>query len=300
MDSYHTKIELYKQRQFGDKLNATFNFLRQEARPYFKAQMLISGPVAILCSILYGFFFVGWLAEINNAGQPGFMFSLSYFLNMLGTLIFSYILIIVVALVNYIYMRLYHEKGNESPTVSEVFEMVKQKLPGAIGLMIVMGFLIMIGFIALVIPGIYFMVVGTLTIPILVNDDTSVFDTISRAFKLINDKWWSTFGLLIITGIIASLISMVISLPASVLFGAEAILSIQSGNLNSSTMFSPWVMAISSLLSYVGSIVGNTITQSAVGFQYYNLVEMKESRGLMEKIDGVGRSTEDDANEGIY
>ncbi|MDZ7848230.1 MAG: hypothetical protein U5L96_16565 [Owenweeksia sp.] len=40
--------------------------------------------------------------------------------------------------------------------------------------------------------------------------------------------------------------------------------------------------------------------QIAIGFQYFNLVEMKESRGLLGEIDQVGQSDENSANEGEY
>lgn len=300
MEHFNPKIELYQQRQFGDKLNATFTFLRQEARPYFKAQLIISGPVAIICAVLYSMVFSTLMADLGQVGQPGYVFSYSYFFNFFGTLIFTYLLLMVVALVNYAYMRLYHDKGLESPSVGEVWELVKRKLLPTIGLMIIMSVLIMAGFFCLIIPGIYIMGVSFLTIPILVNDEVGVFGTVGRAFRLIGGKWWSTFGIALVTGIIAAIIRAVISLPATILFGAETFLSLDSGTFEPATAFSPWTLALSSLLGYVGAIVGNTISQSALGFQYYNLVEMKESRGLLGQIDQVGKKEEDNANEGEY
>ena len=46
------KIEYHKTRDFGKKINATIEFIKQNFKPLFKAMLFIAGPPIILGSIL--------------------------------------------------------------------------------------------------------------------------------------------------------------------------------------------------------------------------------------------------------
>ena len=59
--AYSPQIEFYKKRQFSDKINATFTFLRENAWPYIKIQLMIAGPILLLTNILTNQLSIGFL-----------------------------------------------------------------------------------------------------------------------------------------------------------------------------------------------------------------------------------------------
>lgn len=51
--AYAQKIIFYKKRDFSQKINATIEFIRQNAKPLGKAILFIVGPLAILNGLLF-------------------------------------------------------------------------------------------------------------------------------------------------------------------------------------------------------------------------------------------------------
>lgn len=296
------RLKLYQQRHFSDKINITFSFLRENAAPFFKAQLFIAGPVALLTTLMYTLAFSALFSDLSATASPDYMLSYSYFLNTMVTVLLSMLLMVAISLVSFSYMKLYHLRAEGRPEVPEVWQVVKRKILPALGLYVVMAVMVIVGFFFFFIPGIYLAVVLSLAVPVLVNDDKPVFASVGRCFDLIKGKWWSTFGLIFIMAIIAYIISALISVPASMLIWGQMFLSLDDISQGASPHIAPWALGLTALFSYAGAMVSNSIIQTAIGFQYYNLVERKESRGLMEDIEKVGdeREARNPANEGEY
>ena len=291
MDRYQ-KIELYKRRAFGEKLGATFDFLRQNAGRYFKAQLIISGPIALLATIASSFIFGEMFQQVIQQ-NPEAMFSASYMTGIFGNIIINFFMVLVVMLVHFAYLKEYEQKPIVSITTQSIFQRVKDKLLPGIGATVIVYILTIVGFVLFVIPGIYVSVVGSLVLPILMMERISPVDAVGRAFRLITDKWWSTFGLLLVSGIVGSLVGNVIALPPTIAIFVEGLLSAESDPMNfAETTFSGWRLALINLFSYVGTIAQYSIVLCAVGFQYTNLIEMKESKGLLEEIDRMDEDEE--------
>lgn len=58
---------------------------------------------------------------------------------------------------------------------------------------VLLGILVLVGFLCFVIPGIYMLVPAMLWPYVMVKERLSIIDSISRAFKLANGFWWATF-----------------------------------------------------------------------------------------------------------
>ena len=294
------KIELYKRRKFSDKLNITFAFIRQNAAPFFKAQLYISGPVAIIATLISVL-----LQKSLNPQMVGtsFMFSRAYFSVLSGSMLIYFLLYLAISLVTYSYVKEYHLSADGKVEVKPVFHRMARHLLSGAGALILIYIIVLIGFFLLIIPGFYLAVATSLVLPVLVFEEGGVFNALERSFFLIKDKWWSTFGLLIIMVILSYIIILVFTLPTSIIFGMAAYTSLSSQNAEAlnSVNSDLWVMVLGSLLSYLGTIVGSTLIQLVLSFQYGNLVEMKESRGLMSEIEGLDQEGKrDSASEGEY
>jgi hypothetical protein len=103
---------------------------------------------------------------------------------------------------------------------------------------------------------------------------------------LIKGKWWSTFGLLMVLGLIVSITSSLVAIPWSITNMASSLHKIsQGGEVGTGT---DWLGIISNTLKYLLQYLLGVLTQIGLIFQYFNLVEMKESKGLMQKMETMG------------
>ncbi len=281
------EINLREQRDFGQKFNAVFTFVQQNLKPLFKCVLFMVGPLVLVGGIFYGIFYT----KVMTASVMGS--SLDEFSNLSNTLL-SYLFLGAASLWLQIVVLTYmaeYLSGNRTITPATVWNRAKGKIGSVIGAAFVMGIMIMIGFILLLVPGVYLAIVLSLAIPVLIFEDKVVFDAIGRCFSLIQGKWWSTFGILSVIGIISGVASSIFTIPFIVMFVISLLM--QTGELG------VFFMILFSCVMYLGSYLISTLPVLAIGFQYFNLVERKESTGLLEKIDQIGKPAEK-ANEGEF
>lgn len=299
--SHSPQLEFYKKRQFGDKLNATFVFIRENALPYFKVQLMIAGPILLISGILmneraFGLFDLNMDEGITANDIIGMMEI--YGLMLLTSLIST----TVIPAVTYGYMVAYQENDPKDITVTSVVKGFSGRFFNILGLNILTYIVVVIGMFFLIIPGIYLAIVLSLGAAIIVFEKSNPIDAFGRAFKLISGKWWSTFGILVVMGIIGYIISFFFGLPRAIFFGIEAFTSIQeSGNLDGLTEMSTpdqLLNIVFSLFETFGQILLYALVYIAMAFQYFNLVERRESRGLVAKIEKMDADAgEEDADE---
>ena len=80
---------------------------------------------------------------------------------------------------------------------------------------IITGILIVLGFIALVVPGVILALMFSLVYPALMLEGTGVLGSLSRSRELVSNRWLKTFGLLLLLGIIVAILNGVFVLIAS-------------------------------------------------------------------------------------
>lgn len=292
------KIELRKTRDFGEKFNVTFEFIRQNYKGFMPAVLYISVPLVVIGMIIISYYTYFILIDEAGAmaGSTNPFAILTIMGSFMGLALVAYLFIAVGYLINtsliYNYMRIYSERENPtSITVGELWQESKNDL----GSIFVAGLLVVIvgtiGFIFLIIPGIYLMVTLSLILPILIFERKSIGDAFSRCFYLIKDKWWSTFGLIFVALIIQSTISIIFNIPQYIFSFIIGIYDVSSDFL---TDFAPWkkvALILASCVSVIGSTLLYCISYIAIAFQYFNLVERREATGLMNQIEGFGTST---------
>lgn len=286
---YQQKIKLYKIRSFSEKLNATIEFIRQNILPLGKAVIYIIGPLSILSGLLltqyFGFLFDNMQSEnFENIQNPfGAVFNSSYFGFIILSMVSAALNISVV--VNY--MRLYQQKYPEEITVTEVLNLSWRDILPLVGLFVVAGVLIILSFMFFIIPGIFMMIVLSLASTALIFERKGIFEAISRSFKLIKGKWWSTFGLVVVTYFIMQAVAMIFIIPFYVFYFLGILTMVEETGI--STDVNALWFQVGLTLSIIFMILGSFITQCipviAINFQYFNLVERQESVGLMGEIE---------------
>ncbi|MFD5825671.1 hypothetical protein [Lentzea sp. NPDC060358] len=160
---------------------------------------------------------------------------------LLGTVFLSGFITVVVG----------HAVLGEPVTFAQAWEEFKPRLLPLLGATLLSGLVITVGLVFCVIPGIYLYVIFALVTPALVLERCGVGAAFGRSNTLVKGAWWRTFGVLLLTIVIGSVISWIISLPFGLLGAA-------------STGFSADPTAVLSVgalvLSTVGAIIASTIT----------------------------------------
>ena len=150
----------------------------------------------------------------------------------------------------------------------------------------------MIGLVGIVVI-MYFFIMYSLSPAIVAYERIGAWEALGRAKFLIKDKWWSTFGLIMIIGIINSFVALIFGAPAMIVTFMK-VLKVGggiSGNIP---------LIITTVISTVGQAVVSSLTYVAISFQYFNLVEKREGSGLKTLIESIGQKKLDLNEDGEY
>ncbi|WP_397446332.1 hypothetical protein [Polaribacter sp. R77954] len=279
-------------RSLGDILSDTFKFLKSEWQPFFITivkiaivPVIIAIAAAIYFLIESSYFYSGVL-NINQ-NEPDFNFNFSSIFLPLTAIIASYIIayaLVTVASLSYIKSYI---KNKGIVNYDEIQTDTKEQFWPYVGLFFLAGLIILVGTLFCFLPGIYFWVVLSLSIPILIYQNKGVADSISDAFTLIKDNWWETFGILIVVQILIIIASFVVELPISLYQGVDMTALLEDEN--PADLFEYFrdpvylvLLGISYLVKFVLYIISTIVTV----FIYFDIREQKNptSDGIIDEI----------------
>lgn len=276
-------IEFKKRRDFGQVINDTFTFMRQNFKPLIKTYFIFCG-LFVLASmstmLMQQYKTVNVINTMGTgASSPGLgLYGIEYFLSIIFSLA-SYASMTVAILS---YLAIYVQKGNQTPTMEEVWGFFKYYFWRVFGSSILLLLMVLVGFIFCLVPGFYLFPFVALMFPIMVIENASLSYAFGRSFKLIKDHFWITFGTLIVVWIIIYACMSMIVLPTT-LFGMIGMFSSKGVHMSLTlTLISTVLQSLCQVFTIVPVI---TIT-----LMYFNLIEEKENVGLMERISNFGTS----------
>lgn len=276
-------VEFKKRRDFGQVINDTFTFIRQNIKPLIKTYFTFCGlfVLASMATLLLQQFKM--VNVINTVGGMGHtrgigLYGIEYFLSLIFS--FASYSSMTVAVLSYI--AIYVQKGNQTPTLDEVWGFFKYYFFRVFGSSFLLMLLLIIGFMFCLVPGFYLFPFIAMMFPIMVIENSSLSYSFSRSFSLIKENFWVTFGTLIIVWIIVYACTTLIVLPTS-LFNMLAMFS--SKNLQMSLTLTLITTVLQSLCQ-----VFTIVPIITISLMYFNLVEEKESVGLMERISNFGNT----------
>lgn len=278
------KIEFREVRDFGQLVNATFLFVKQNFKPLLKAVLIICGFFVIATAVA-SIFYTMQVQETIGSGEAQnatkALYSWEYAVNMLFSLLFYTSLAVTVLS----YISLYVEKGNEAPDVEEVWDKVKYYFLRVFGSSILLALLVIIGFIFCLAPGLYLWPATSLIIAIMVLENGSLGYSFDRGFKLIKGNWWKTFGAMFIILVVVAAAAMVVIIPITFLTAGSFVFG--KTNLSGPSLI------ITTIFGSIAQIFMG-LPYVVTAFCYFSLVEDKEGAGLMDKIDMIGQKGSDE------
>ncbi|SER12920.1 hypothetical protein [Pedobacter rhizosphaerae] len=279
------QVEFKKVRDFGEVIGDTFLFIKQNFNPLLKTFIYFCG-FFMLAGLLTAI-----MVQLNMFRETGGMkiapiYTSSY--ARISDFVGQYLLLIIFVMLFYnaiyvsvlSYIILYIEKGNIAPSTQEVWGYYKYYFFRILGSSFVAGIFMVICFICCIIPGIYVFPAMSLFYPIIIMENETLGHSFDRSFKLVKNEWWITAAILLVVWIITYFMSMVIQIPAAIIMMFSAITHTEQPISNAYIILS----ATGQYLSYIFFII--PIIASAL--IYFNLVERKESTGLMSRIESLG------------
>jgi hypothetical protein len=282
-------IQLLQERDFGQKINTAFEFISQNFKPLLTAMLYIAGPAAIVAGIFNGMYQSNVMRDAANAGSVGGSPFGNSFSNILTPAYFITIAALGIASIFasqtvYAYVLKYEEQGGPTPTITPiaVWDIVKSNILTYLGYSIALFFIIVVAAICLVIPAIYVGVVFSIIYIVMLRENVGLSTAMSRCFYLMKDKWWSTFGLLLIMSFIQGIIGIIFQAPLTVVTVLK-VLKLYEGD-------STILTTIAGVIGTLGSVLTSCVLNLAIVFQYYNLVEKKDGVGILSAIDNIGKN----------
>ncbi|HEY2581860.1 MAG TPA: hypothetical protein VGI43_08640 [Mucilaginibacter sp.] len=292
-----TRIELLKSRDFGEIITDTFVFARQNLKPLITCFFIFCGFFTLASIFASAVQQSKMVNEVNNTfdsanlknplfprTDPFSFFGIEYLVSILF-LFLNYIAISVTVLS---FMCLYREKGNNAPTLTEVWGYIKYFFLKILGSSVLLFLLLTIATALCIVPGIYLYPIFGLIFPIMIFENTSFGYAFNKSFKLIKDNWWLTFGCIVVMGIIVYFALMIVVLPSTILNMSNLFLHPGKGMHLSTTL-----TMITTVLQHLCQVL-YILPLITISLCYFNLSEVREGTGLMGRISQIGNVKPED------
>ena len=284
-------IELKKKRELGDILSDTFAFIRSQFKPFFSTFLKIVGPYLLVMLICYGFYFSTFSSILTfNAAGPNFN-DVNPFLLIITAfvLVCSVLATYVLSQATTLYYIQSYAENNGIINFEEIRSNVYAKFWSFIGLGILVGLSVSVGFIFCCIPGIFLYIPLSLSFAILVFSKRNVTESFGYSFDLVKDNWWITFATIFVLAIIITVAGYAFSMPALIYQYAK--MGILSGEMDAENFginfIDPIYLALN-LISTLAQFFLNIISVVAGALIYFNLNEIKNNEGTFERIKKLG------------
>lgn len=312
-----------RERDFGAKIGATFDFLGSQFKPFFKSLAYFALPGALLMGIGLGLFMgkaTGFYAAMFGAAKRGGASAMNNVnpldmyrgwggvglaLAMLGGFVTFFFLSSTVY--SYLRVRLYLP-ATETVQPRQVWDWMRPRLGRVLlaglllmglwlGAMVVLGLVFagiaaaggagwaVLFIILLYVAVIWLAVCLGLYFPVLWLEDVGPMEALRRSFYLIRGKWWSTFGLGLVMVMIQSMMGYMFAIPMYGLMFMDVLQLTKTGTASSPSL----LMQAATLLYSGGAVLLLALPLLAMSFQYFNLAERRDSIGARQQLAQLGQ-----------
>lgn len=291
-------IEFHRIRNVPEILNVTFDFIRQNFRLFWRALLFFAFPPIAVGVTLFSYFLVGLfqvtftdLESLGNA-MPSFM----------GALLVSGILCLgggamLIGIVHVI-AELYRERGPEGFTLDdiwqgckEIFWMLFWTLFGLEAAWIILG--VLAAFIPFGQFGLYVGVAfASLYFPFRIYERRGFIQSVLLSSKLVEGRWWATFGMLWLFYLLMLGLSGVFLIPLYLgIWGAGSGLIDVDQLAAEGSLLRLLGTGVVALYSSALFLLGAVPFLSMI-FHYYSQRERKGGVSLREEIERIGAAAD--------
>jgi hypothetical protein len=288
-------IEFKKQRELGEILSDTFAFFRNEFKLFFTIFFKIVGPflAAMVVSLVLYLYAAG--DSLNLMVFDADMNATNLVTTVLVGFVYivSWVAVYTMSQSTVLHYIKSYANGKGTIDVETIIKEVYDSFWSFIGLGIMVGLSVGLGFIFCIIPGIYLYVPLSLSFCILAYNRMGASDAYSYSFTLVKEEWWMTFATIFVIGIIVGIATYVFAIPTVIYQWLR--MGMFSGEIDAEgimDMFKDPIYILLNVISTLAQFLLNLISIIAGVFIYFNLNEKKNFTGTYERIDSLGEIPE--------
>jgi tetrahydromethanopterin S-methyltransferase subunit G len=138
--------------------------------------------------------------------------------------------------------------GKIDSTIGELYSRVGPRLPALIAAGVLAAIGIVIGLILFIVPGLFLLTRWCLIVPAIVLEEKSAGDSFGRSNELVKGASWPVFGVIIVTGLMSGIASLLIKGIFSAIF--NPFFSTWIGGLIANSIVVPFVAAAWTLMYF--------------------------------------------------
>jgi hypothetical protein len=214
----------------------------------------------------------------TNSGPLNFGASLgallgAFLILILGIVVLSMAQAATVVAVSRLYL-------GQSASVSESYNRVAPRIGRLVGLLIVVGIVCAFGYLAVIIPGIWLTLMWSLVVPVMVLEDATIGESMSRSAKLTSGHRLRVLGIYFLYIVFTMVLSAVWEMPL-------VIATVAAGRLAVNPPF--WTQVVLVLGGFVTQCLAGPLLTIALSLVYYDERVRKEAfdlEHLLNQIDG--------------
>ena len=303
-------IELRVNRDFGDIINAYFEFFKQNLKKFTNVFLSYNGIFLIgllivsylLVSGMIGLFIDNQNTVINAVGSD----SESYVMYLIFGGILFFIIFIMVAALNYSlstsYMIKYEEHKGLNFDKTDVWEEVKNNLGSIMvfililiglffGLMIaavVLTFIPLAGMLAQYVIQYFVMAWVGVSFFVMLKEKRSVTDALGEGWNLVTKNFWRAVGVNFILGFLIGLLFMVVIMIPGILIGIYTFHVVQNDVDLGASVVPTIIYTLGTCLFLIIAVYSQCLSQFVNGLLYFSLHEKTYNLNSRSKIDQIG------------
>ncbi|MDR3250125.1 MAG: hypothetical protein LBT42_00465 [Tannerella sp.] len=303
MNYQKPKIEFYRQRSFSEKLNVTFDFIRENWKPLLKYSFYVIMPVCLIQTYAMNSFFVGIFDLASNSASFGestaFAFLESYGVYLLCMLVGSSLISGLV----YAMMQTYQTRaeGLQGVVISDFKSLLIKNfwkcfllslflIFAIVALILIAGIMVSAVSLFLTIPLIFLALLCAIPLMMLVpvyifERDISFFDAFGKAWRLSISVLGGMLLFMIVIYIISSVIQTVTMIPWYLTLFIGKILSISQESTADQSIIYKFAIYILGLIQSYGVYVASIIGVIGLAFQYFHAREKVEGITIESNIE---------------
>ncbi len=202
-----------RELSLGEILEMTFDVYQRDFSKYFGMFMVVGVITGILIAYVRQVFVISMLQPNATPQQISTWFS-SFFASVLP-LLFGIALVSIVfsSIVQAATIKLASERIEKGQArLGSSISFALSKLLSIWALSIVVGIIVIIGIVALIIPGIILAIMFSLALPVLIIENTGVADSMGRSRTLVSQRWGKSLAVYLVLGIIVLVASGIVGL----------------------------------------------------------------------------------------
>jgi hypothetical protein len=163
----------------------------------------------------------------------------------------------------------------EQPTWRSSLRFAFARIHSILWITLLGGIATVVGLVFCIIPGIYLWIAFAVAVPVLLTEGVKGTRALGRSRGLVSDRWWGTFGVVLLGTILAGIVSGAI--------GALAGFAGGSADANSVAGF-----LVNSVSGTLGSMISTPFTAAFVTVLYFDLRVRKEGFDLQLLAERIG------------